>query len=135
MFKNHATLSIDESVSNFDDSHICMQPNLKSKQHKVQLWTLDDSWGGILADCISFTHSQIERVVVCRNICYWAGIVALSYTDSTNRRNRKPPKASDHDGLRWILTKFDTEFLARHIQFTTFLHKYVCDQKFHTNSQ
>ena len=37
MFKNHATLSIDESVSNFDDSHICMQPNLKSKQHKVQL--------------------------------------------------------------------------------------------------
>ena len=87
----------------------CSQ-TLKSKQHKVQRWTLDDSWDGILADCISFTHSQIERVVVCRNICYWAGIVALSYTDSTNRRNRKPPKASDHDGLRLIMTKFDTEF-------------------------
>ena len=36
-----------------------------------------------------FTHGLIEWVVVCRNVCYWAGIVALSYTqDSTNIRNR-----------------------------------------------
>ena len=28
-----------------------------------------------------FTHGQIERVVVCRNVCYWAG---------------------NHNGLRWI---------------------------------
>ena len=50
-----------------------------------------------------FTHGQIERVVVCRKVCYWADIIVLSYTQTqqTTENRKSPIRASDHEnGLR-----------------------------------
>ena len=38
------------------------------------------------------------------------GLELLHLVTQTQQTEEKPPKASDHDGLRWIMTKFDTEF-------------------------
>ena len=45
-----------------------------------------------------FTHVQIEQVVVCWNVDYWAAIVVLSYTQIQQTTENR---ASDHEnGLR-----------------------------------